>query len=128
MAQRYLMGSGRRFLDRRTFLRGLSLAAGAYLIDFPAVRLAAAQGPLKLGTLIPLTGPLAEFGPNFRKAADLAAGHLNEAGLRLQLIHADDETAAIPAVAAAPHPPAPPLNRASRARPRRQCGRPVDFP
>ena len=56
---------------------------------------------MKLGTLIPLTGPLAEFGPNFRKAADLAAGHLKEAGLSLQLIHADDETSAIPAVAVA---------------------------
>ena len=62
------------------------------------VRLAAAQDAMKIGTLIPLTGPLAEFGPNFRKAADLAAGHLKAAGLRLQLIHADDETSAIPAV------------------------------
>jgi branched-chain amino acid transport system substrate-binding protein len=88
-------------LDRRTFLRGLGVAAGACLIEFPVVRLAAAQGTIKLGTLIPLTGTIAEFGPNFRKAADLAAGHLNAAGLSLQLIHADDETAAIPAVAAA---------------------------
>jgi branched-chain amino acid transport system substrate-binding protein len=65
------------------------------------VRLAAAQDAMKIGTLMPLTGPLAEFGPNFRKAADLAASHLKAAGLSLQLIHADDETSAIPAVAAA---------------------------
>ncbi|RMF91333.1 MAG: amino acid ABC transporter substrate-binding protein, partial [Nitrospinota bacterium] len=51
--------------------------------------------------LIPLTGPLAEFGPNFQRAADLAASHLKEAGLALQLVHADSETSAIPAVAAA---------------------------
>jgi ABC-type branched-subunit amino acid transport system substrate-binding protein len=56
---------------------------------------------VKIGTLIPLTGPLAEFGPNFRKAADLAVTHLKDAGLTLQLVHADDETSAIPAVAAA---------------------------
>jgi ABC-type branched-subunit amino acid transport system substrate-binding protein len=88
-------------LDRRTFLKGLSVAAGAFLIEYPKVRLAAAQDVLKIGTLMPLTGALAEFGPNFRKAADLAAAHLKEAGLDLQLIHADDETSAIPAVAAA---------------------------
>ena len=101
MARRDLMKSMQRSLDRRTFLRGLSVAAGACLMELPTIHLAAAQGTMKLGTLIPLTGPLAEFGPNFRKAADLAAGHLKAAGLSLQLIHADDETAAIPAVAAA---------------------------
>lgn len=101
MVRRDVMEDSRRSLNRRAFLRGLSVAAGACLIELPTVRLAAAQGTMKLGTLIPLTGPLAEFGPNFRKAADLAAGHFKEAGLSLQLIHADDETAAIPAVAAA---------------------------
>jgi ABC-type branched-subunit amino acid transport system substrate-binding protein len=65
------------------------------------VQRAAAQSVVKIGTLVPLTGALAEFGPNFRQAADLAATHLSAAGLTLQLIHADDETSAIPAVAAA---------------------------
>jgi ABC-type branched-subunit amino acid transport system substrate-binding protein len=88
-------------LDRRTFLKGLGGIAGVLRIGFPLVRPATAQEAVKIGTLIPLTGALAEFGPNFRKAADLAAAHLNEAGLTLQLIHADDETSAIPAVAAA---------------------------
>ena len=82
MARRDVMDGGSRSLDRRTFLRGLSVAAGACLIEIPTLRLVAAQGTMKLGTLIPLTGPLAEFGPNFRKAADLAAGHLKEAGLK----------------------------------------------
>ncbi|HSF31061.1 MAG TPA: ABC transporter substrate-binding protein [Candidatus Tectomicrobia bacterium] len=91
----------KRSLDRRTLLKELGMAAGALLIEYPMRRLAAAQGAVKIGTLIPLTGPLAEFGPNFRKAADLAAGHLTAAGLSLQLMHADDETSAIPAVAAA---------------------------
>ncbi len=91
----------RRDVDRRTFLASTGLAAGAFFIPWPFVRHAAAQDAIKIGTLIPLTGALAEFGPNFRKAADLAATHLNEAGLSLQLVHADDETSAIPAVAAA---------------------------
>jgi ABC-type branched-subunit amino acid transport system substrate-binding protein len=96
-----LMQAAKYSLDRRTFLKGLGAAAGALSIESCLVRVALAQDAVKIGTLIPLTGPLAEFGPNFRKAADLAATHLKDAGLTLQLIHADDETSAIPAVAAA---------------------------
>jgi ABC-type branched-subunit amino acid transport system substrate-binding protein len=101
MGRRDLMESAKHSLDRRAFLTGLGVTAGALMIKFPPMRLAMAQDAVKIGTLIPLTGPLAEFGPNFRKAADLAAGHLKDVGLTLQLIHADDETSAIPAVAAA---------------------------
>jgi branched-chain amino acid transport system substrate-binding protein len=101
MERRYLTQEGKLSLDRRTFLTSVGLAAGALMLEFPMGRRAAAQDVIKIGTLIPLTGPLAEFGPNFRKAADLAAAHLKAAGLTLQLIHADDETSAIPAVAAA---------------------------
>jgi ABC-type branched-subunit amino acid transport system substrate-binding protein len=101
MARRSLVGDIRYALDRRTFLQGMVAAAGAVLLDFPLGGLGTAQTAVKIGTLIPLTGPLAEFGPNFRKAADLAATHLKDAGLTLQLVHADDETSAIPAVAAA---------------------------
>jgi ABC-type branched-subunit amino acid transport system substrate-binding protein len=101
MVRRDVMEGAKRPLDRRTFLKGLGVVTGALMIEFPLARLAMAQDTVKIGTLIPLTGPLAEFGPNFRKAADLAAGHLKDAGLTLQLTHADDETSAIPAVAAA---------------------------
>jgi ABC-type branched-subunit amino acid transport system substrate-binding protein len=92
---------GGHALTRRTFLQGLGLAAGVLFMPSPMIRPAASQTPPKIGTLVPLTGPLAEFGPNFRKAADLAAVHFKDAGLPLLLVHADDETAAIPAVAAA---------------------------
>jgi branched-chain amino acid transport system substrate-binding protein len=101
MARGDLMDGANRSPDRRTFLKGLGVAAGALMIEFPLVRLVIAQDAVKIGTLIPLTGPLAEFGPNFRKAADLATTHLTDAGLTLQLVQADDETSAIPAVAAA---------------------------
>src|SRR6266850_1467920 len=50
MARRGVMEGGRRPLDRRTFLRELSVTAGACLIEFPTLRLAAAQGTMKLGT------------------------------------------------------------------------------
>ena len=101
MRHTFLTRRAESSLDRRTFLAGLGLAAGVLMLEVPMMRRAAAQEVTKIGTLIPLTGALAEFGPNFRKAADLAANHLKEAGLILQLVHADDETSAIPAVAAA---------------------------
>ncbi len=101
MERRNFRESAKYGLDRRTFLKGLGAATGALIVESPLVHMATAQDAVKIGTLIPLTGPLAEFGPNFRKAADLAAGHLKEAGLTVQLVHADDETSAIPAVAAA---------------------------
>ncbi|MBI3328741.1 MAG: ABC transporter substrate-binding protein [Nitrospinae bacterium] len=93
-------GAG-RCINRRVFLSGLGMMTGACVLAFPRRRHALAQEVVKIGTLVPLTGALAEFGPNFRKAADLAATHLKAAGLTLQLVHADDETSAIPAVAAA---------------------------
>jgi branched-chain amino acid transport system substrate-binding protein len=101
MERRDSTQAGTPVLNRRTFLKGLGAAAGALMVAPPIVSRVTAQDTVKIGTLVPLTGPLAEFGPNFRKAADLAAGHLKDAGLTVQLVHADDETSAIPAVAAA---------------------------
>ena len=101
MKRRNLRESAKYGLDRRTFLKGLGTATGALIVKSPLLYMATAQDVVKIGTLVPLTGPLAEFGPNFRKAADLAAAHVKDAGLTIQLIHADDETSAIPAVAAA---------------------------
>lgn len=87
-------------ISRRTVLKGLG-ATGALLAAGPWVRVARAQAPVRIGALIPLTGALAEFGPNFQRSADLAVRHLKEAGLNLELVVADSETSAIPAVAAA---------------------------
>lgn len=101
MARTYATQEAGISINRRAFLTGLGLATGALLLESPMIRRAAAQEVIKIGTLVPLTGALAEFGPNFRKAADLAATHLKEAGLSLRLVHADSETSAIPAVAAA---------------------------
>jgi branched-chain amino acid transport system substrate-binding protein len=101
MDRRGSMRGARYAVNRRTFLQALGAAAGALLVEPHIVLSTTAQEAIKIGTLIPLTGPLAEFGPNFHKAADLAVTHLKNAGLTLQLVHADDETSAIPAVAAA---------------------------
>lgn len=54
--------------------------------------------PIKIGVMVPLTGALAEFGPNFQKAAELAKKHLAAAGYEIELVFGDTETNAIPAV------------------------------
>jgi branched-chain amino acid transport system substrate-binding protein len=56
---------------------------------------------VKMGVMIPLTGPLAEFGDAFRKVGFLTAVQLGEAGMPTELINVDTETSAVPAVEAA---------------------------
>ncbi len=64
----------------------------------PAEEKAMEIQPVKIGVMIPLTGALSEFGPNFQKAAELAQKHLAEAGYEIELVFGDTETNAIPAV------------------------------
>lgn len=87
-------------ISRRTVLKGLG-GTGALVLAGPWVRAAGAQAPVKIGALVPLSGALAEFGPNFQRAADLAIKHFKEAGLPLELVLGDSETSAIPGQAAA---------------------------
>ncbi len=82
---------------KRKFL----LLVVALLLSVASLSVGFAQAPIKVGTLVPLTGPLAEFGPNFINGAGLAAAQLKVVGLEIELIHADTETSAIPGVAAA---------------------------
>ena len=56
---------------------------------------------IKVGTLLSLTGPLKEFGPNLQNGVVLATNQMVEAGLGIKLIHEDSETSAIPAITAA---------------------------
>ncbi len=56
---------------------------------------------IKVGTLLSITGPLAEYGPPIRNGADLAAKQLTAAGLSIEVVHEDSETAAQPSIAAA---------------------------
>jgi branched-chain amino acid transport system substrate-binding protein len=58
-------------------------------------------GAVKIGALVPLTGPLSVFGQGFRKAGDLAAEQLAAAGFPVEMKYADTETSAIPGVEAA---------------------------
>ncbi len=73
-------------------------------ILLPLLLLTSCAKPLetiKIGVMVPFTGPLSEFGVNRQNAANLAAKHLEEAGVPVELVFADTQTSAIPAVEAA---------------------------
>jgi len=57
--------------------------------------------PLKVGTLMTMTGPLKEFGPNILNGAKLAAKQMGEAGFPIKIINQDTQTSAIPGTNAA---------------------------
>ena len=62
---------------------------------------ASGSGEVKFGALVPLTGPLAEFGEGFRKAGDLAVQQFQDAGFPIVIKYADTETAEIAGTEAA---------------------------
>src|SRR5262245_13876335 len=89
-------------LSRRALLR----AAGSTLALAALPRGATAQGgPLKLGTLTPLTGAGGSYGPSMRKAMEFVAQEVNAAGgvrgRSIQLVSEDDQTNPEAAVRAA---------------------------
>jgi ABC-type branched-subunit amino acid transport system substrate-binding protein len=80
-------------LSRRALLR----AAGSTLALAGLPRGVAAQGgPIKLGTLTPLTGAGGSYGPSMRKAMEFVAQEVNAAGgvlgRPIQLVSEDDQT------------------------------------
>jgi branched-chain amino acid transport system substrate-binding protein len=85
-------------MHRRAFLRATGAVVGAAALGFPAVL--RAQAPtFKVGTIHPVTGPLAEPGQACRLGAQMAADAINAAGgikslsgMKLELLVGDTET------------------------------------
>jgi ABC-type branched-subunit amino acid transport system substrate-binding protein len=65
-------------ISRRTFLKGLGVAAGASVLPGPL--LSFAQEGAVVGAVVPLTGQLQSFGPRFQIAAEIARDEINAAG------------------------------------------------
>lgn len=84
--------------------RGLWIAIAVVIIVVVVVVAAIFAAPLliqpaqsvKVGTILPVTGPLSDFGPRMQNAANLAGGEINDAGgvigLPLELVHEDSQT------------------------------------
>ncbi|MBP1178064.1 ABC transporter substrate-binding protein [Methylobacterium sp. PvR107] len=89
-------------LNRRHLVAGLGLAPFA----IRSVEGAAAQGAeIPLGFVIPFTGATGPYGPDMKKAADLATKTINDAGgilggRKLKLFIEDEETSATASVTA----------------------------
>ena len=81
-------------LTRRYFLKSVGIATGA--LAFGRFEVLAAEGPISIGILSPMTGSLAAFGPFLTNACELAKDHVNQAGgplgRELKLLHRDDQT------------------------------------
>jgi ABC-type branched-subunit amino acid transport system substrate-binding protein len=84
----------RALLTRRQFVRALGLSAVVSSIGVP--RLARAAEPVKIGTLLDLTGALEAYGKPIQNGAILAAEQLNAAGgplgRKIELVHRDTQT------------------------------------
>lgn len=89
--------------NRREFLISMGWTAGALgLGAFPAW---AKDHQVTIGTLVPMTGALAAFGPHLSNASELAKDHINQAGgplgKELKLAQRDSQTDPTGAVDAA---------------------------
>ena len=79
--------------DRRRLLGAASLAAGS--LAFPGI--VRAQGaPIKIATLVPMTGAGGTYGPVMHRAAQAVVAEVNAAGgvlgRRIELVNEDDQT------------------------------------
>ncbi len=66
-------------VDRRTVLKGMGAAGAMGILGFPAV-LRAQVKEIKIGSIQPMTGPLAAIGKTTRQGNQLAVDHVNAAG------------------------------------------------
>ena len=71
------------------------------LIFSLALVMTAPAAEIKIGTLLSFTGPLKEFGPGIQNGVELAVKQMGAAGFEVEVVKADSETSAIPAINAA---------------------------
>ncbi len=94
-----------RPVKRRTVLRGMA-AAGGFVATAPYIGTSFAAGEdINIGVLLPFTGSQGAYGPDMRKAAELTAKKINDAGgilsgRKLKLFFEDDESSPTAGLAA----------------------------
>ena len=69
----------RQDVNRRTMLKGMGAAGAVGVLGFPAI-LRAQVKEIKVGSIQPMTGPLAAIGKTTRQGNQLAVDHVNAAG------------------------------------------------
>lgn len=94
-----------RPVKRRTVLRGMA-AAGGFVAAAPYIGSSFAAGEdINIGVLLPFTGSQGAYGPDMRKAAELTAKKINDAGgilggRKFKLFFEDDESSPTAGLAA----------------------------
>ncbi len=80
------------------------IVVGMFVMVFCASLVSTALSQdVKVGTLLPLTGPSSDVGPEAQKGAILAVKQMSSAGFEIELVHKDSETSSGPAREAAKH-------------------------
>lgn len=94
-----------RPVKRRTVLRGIA-AAGGFVAAAPYIGYVRAQGgDINIGVLLPFTGSQGAYGPDMRRAAEISAKRINDAGgilggRKFKLFFEDDESSPTAGLAA----------------------------
>jgi len=94
-----------RPIKRRAVLRGIA-AAGGFAATAPYLNFSYAAGEdINIGVLLPFTGSQGAYGPDMRKAADISAKKINDAGgilggRKFKLFFEDDESSPTAGLAA----------------------------
>lgn len=82
-------------INRRTFIKGATVA-GTVGVTGLAGCLGDDEGPIPMGSILPITGSLDFLGPDMESAVNLAVDHVNEAGgplgREIDMINMDSET------------------------------------
>lgn len=84
-----------RPMKRRTVLQGMA-TAGGFVVAAPYIGYAASED-INIGVLLPFTGSQGAYGPDMRKAAEISAKKINDAGgilggRKFKLFFEDDES------------------------------------
>lgn len=82
-------------VDRRTFIKGATVAGTVGLTGMAGC-LGDEEGPISMGSILPITGQLDWLGPSMEDAVNLAVEHVNEAdgplGREIDMTNMDSET------------------------------------
>src|SRR6185369_9529416 len=86
-------GGGRMKLSRRNVLRTAAAGAGALALGNWTSAFGQSN-PIRIGVILPLSGPASLLGNDFRTGAEIAAAQLNRAGgvlgRQVELVFRDD--------------------------------------
>ncbi|MDX1745739.1 MAG: ABC transporter substrate-binding protein, partial [Halobacteriales archaeon] len=90
--------ASKRFTSRRKYLKGIGVAGALGLAGCVSSLPGAGGGPIPMGSILPITGDLSDFGPGMEEGVNLAVEHVNAGGgplgREVEMYNRDSETVA----------------------------------